>query len=440
MDPRFEPFSIWSDQPKDLQPRLSGNVRADVVIIGGGFTGLSAAMTHWGEGRDVVVLESEFCGAGASGRNAGHLTPTVGRDIVYCLKAFGREKGAALARFSDDAVRYTESMMERYGIACDYERVGNFIAGVHSSQFEPLERACDIANKAGVEMTLVRDHEMQQHGLPRHFPFGIKEHVGGVLNPGKLAQGLGCAALEAGIRIFEGSAVRSMDEGKQVVVTTDGGTVTADDVLIATNAYTVPSLGRMKSKLIPMRVTQFRTQPLDDAQLERLGWTGRSGIYTAHESLENYRLTADNRITGGSKWIQYKYGSELADGNQPGTFRKYDELFRVRFSELPDVTIDRFWGGWICLTLDFLPLCGTTGRHENIHYSVGYNGHGIAHANRLGHLMAMKMCGQAHDELNLFDRSFFPLLPEPFRWMAIKALLRSVSKPDEKLDKILAGQ
>eukprot|EP00439_Symbiodinium_sp_Y106_P088643 s1_g1179.t1 len=440
MDPRFEPFSIWADKPQNQKAPLTGNVRADVVIVGGGFTGLSAALTHWEQGRDVVLLEAEFCGAGASGRNAGHLTPTVGRDIVYCLKAFGREKGAALARFSDEAVRHVENLIERYGIECDYEPVGNFIAGVHPSQRDQLVRAAEVANTAGVEMTFVPEEEMRQTGLPSRFPFGIRENVGGVLNPGKLAQGLRRVALEAGIRIFENSPVRQIEEETPAIVWTDQGSVTADQVLMATNAYTVPSLKRMKQKLFPVRVSQFRSEPLNGDQLERLGWRSRAGIYTAHESLENYRLTADNRITGGSKFIQYGYGSRLPDGYQPDTFQKYDDLFRVRFPELPDVAIDRFWGGWICMTLDFLPFCGVTGRHKNIHYSLGYNGHGIAHANRLGRSVALDMCGEAQDELTLFDRRVFPLPPEPLRWLGVKGLHYATTRGDKKIDRELAAK
>ncbi len=440
MDPRFEPFSIWAEKPKDVAPALNQAIRADVVVIGGGFTGLSAAMAFAEQGRDVALLEADFCGAGASGRNAGHLTPTVGRDIVYCLKTFGVERGAALASFSDDAVHRTEALIRQHDIDCDYEPVGNIIAGVHPSQRAELVEAARIVNDAGVEMAFVSEDEVRQQGLPGSFLFGIKESVGGLLNPGKLAQGLRRAALQAGVRIYENTAVRDVQEGMPVTVTTDQGVVTAPEVFLATNAYTVPALRRMKSRLFPLRVTQFRTEPLTDDQLARLNWTGRAGIYTAHESLENFRLTSDNRITGGSKWVQYKYGSGLADGHQPNTFKQLDALFRVRFPELPDVAIDRFWGGWICMTFDFLPICGTTGRQKNIHYSLGYNGHGIAHANTMGRFMALAACGKPHEDLALFDRKIMPLPPEPLRWLSIQGMIYNAMRGDKKVDRDLAAK
>lgn len=439
MTARLEQFSNWGRPPADLQPSLQDHITADVAIIGGGFTGLSAARALRAQGASVVLLEAEFCGAGASGRNAGHLTPTVGRDIATCLKLFGKEKGLALARFSDESVEHVEQTIHDLNIDCDYEPVGNVIAGVHEAQRSRLQDAAATAAAAGIKMRFMDEAEIGQAGLPGAFKFGIKEDVGGVLNPLKLANGLRRAALDEGVQIFEASPVTGLKETDPAIVSTAGGQVTAHQVLIATNAYTGPSLGREKSRGFPLRVTQFRTEPLSDEQVERLGWRSRSGIYTGHRSLENFRLTADNRITGGSKWVQYQYGAGLAPAEQPETFAAYEQLLPVRFPEIPEIRIDQFWGGWICMTLDTLPVYRVSGRRQNIHTCFAYNGHGIAHANKMGQLAGLAMAGHASADLDLFNRRMLPLPPEPFKWMAVQFELARAMRPDRKVDEEIAA-
>ncbi len=124
----FIEVSPWISAPIDLQPQLQGPTRADVVIVGGGFTGLSTALELRARGVDAVIVERDHCGYGASGRNAGHLTPTIGKDFPSLVKAAGRDRAVAFARFADKAVRYTEQLMERLNIDCDYRPTGNIVA------------------------------------------------------------------------------------------------------------------------------------------------------------------------------------------------------------------------------------------------------------------------------------------------------------------------
>jgi len=193
----------------------------------------------------------------------------------------------------------------------------------------------------------------------------------------------------------------------------------------------------MRSKVFPVRVTLFRTAPLTEAQWNRVGWQGREPLYTAHEAMENYRSQADGRISGGSKWVQYGYGSTLTTGHHPEVFADWRRLFARRFPELPDVPIESFWGGWIGLTLDFLPLHGANARGTVFH-GLGYNGHGIAQATYAGPMLADQVLGRPNAEVDLFRRRLFPLPPEPLRWLVLKGITSMLDRIDARVDADLA--
>lgn len=432
---RFMDVSPWVTQPDDLTPSLKGVGRADVVIIGGGYTGLSAALRLREQGVDVALLEKDYCGMGASGRNAGHLTPTIGKDVFTCIKTFGEERGVALARFGDKAVEFTQDFLRDRDIDCDYAPTGNIIAGVHGDQYPLLEQSAAIARKVGIHMTFLDEAAMRGRGLPASFRFGILETVGGHLHPGKYVAALRRLVIAAGVRVYENSAVQAITEGPALKVCTATGEISAEKVLIATNAYTGPTLGLMQNRLLPVRVSQFMTAPLSERQLAAIGWPNREGIYTAHELLENYRLTADNRLIGGSKWVHYAFGNRLAEGNRPALFRRLAGVFRRRFPELHDLEILGFWGGWIAVTLDFLPLFGVSDQNERIHYSLGYNGHGVAQATMMGAASADAIMGRPWDELAVLQRRLWPLPPEPLRWLAYQALIKPLEWKDALLDR-----
>ncbi|HWA60633.1 MAG TPA: FAD-dependent oxidoreductase [Caulobacteraceae bacterium] len=431
----YRETSVWVDAPADLQPPLDADTRADVVVVGGGLTGLSAALDLRRAGLDVLLLEMDWCGKGASGRNAGHLTPTIGKDLPTLVNYVGKDRAAQYAAFAERAVHHTEQVFAEHAIDCDYQPVGNVVAGLHPRHRDPLRRAADLAAGIGVNSIFLDEAEMRRRRLPEAFKFGVLEGAGGHLHPGKYVMGLRRAALAAGVRICEGTRVEAVDEAG-VSVRTGRATARADKLVLATNAYTPVTLGRMKSRLFPLRVTLFHTAPLSDAQLERLGWTGREGVYTAHESLESYRLTADRRIVGGSKFVQYGYGSALVDGRMPAVFDSYGPLFRERFPTLADVAIETFWGGWIAMTLDFLPFSEANARGTVIQ-GMGYNGHGVAQATYNGRLIADQVLGAPNEDVELLKRRVIPLPPEPLRWLIVRGLMAYYDGFDRRVDRDL---
>lgn len=435
MDAAVLELSPWVKAPEPPAPPLAGEARADVVVVGGGYAGLNTALNLRERGVDVVLLEQQFCGFGASGRNAGHLTPTIGKDAPTLTLLFGREKAGALMRFADRAVKYAEATIARHAIACDYLPSANIIAGVHPRQEKALRKAVSAGAALGAQLTWLDGAEMRRRGLPPAFTFGVLEGCGGHLHPGKYVLGLRAAALRAGVRVHEQSPVTAIEEGAKVRARTASGSVSADHLVIATNAFTPVTLGRLRNRVVPVRVSLFRTPPLTPAQRARVGWPNREGVYTAHEILESYRIDGEGRIVGGSKVVNYVYGGGLAPADQPEAFAALDRAFRDRFPMLDDVPVEAYWGGWIGMTLDFLPLCGTSG---NVHHGVAFNGHGIAQASYMGRLLADRVLGVAGEDAELLARRGIPIPPEPLRWLLVKALIGLFAGMDARVDRALA--
>lgn len=435
----YREISPWVEPPADDAPPLATDLRVDIAIIGGGYTGLSAARNLRAAGIDVAVLEQDFAGAGASGRNAGHLTPTIGKDLPTLLRLFGRARAEALVRFADDAVTYTEETIAALALECDYVASGNVLAGVHPKHEARLRKAAETAAALGGHVRFLGPEQMRACGLPPAFLSGVLEMRGGTLHPGRYVTGLRRHVRDAGVRLFEGTRVDAIEDGAPVRLRCPGGVVTADRVILATNAYT-PALGWKSRSVAPLRVALFETAPLDHEQLGSLGWHGREGIYTAHEILESYRLTTRGTIVGGSKIVRYAWGSRLSPGYDPGAFGIIERGFRARFPELGRVAIETFWGGWIGLTLDFLPLVGAGGTHGNVLYGIGYAGHGVAQATLVGAMLAERVQGRTHPSEVALARKERAWPPEPLRWLGAKLLVSVLSAIDARTDRqIRAG-
>jgi glycine/D-amino acid oxidase-like deaminating enzyme len=275
---------------------------------------------------------------------------------------------------------------------------------------------------------------MRERGVPPAFLCGVLEECGGTLNPGRYVAGLRAAALRAGVRIFEGTRVTRVEDGARVVACGLHGRVRADHAVVATNAYT-HALGRRRRHVVPLRVSLFETEKLTAADLAAVGWPGREGIYTAHEALENYRITAHGTLTGGSKIVRYRYASGFAPGEDPAAFVGIERAFRERFPMLREVRVANFWGGWIGFTLDVLPQFGVEGSHANVHFGVGFNGHGIAQATLTGSMLAQRVLGRDDPHAAALERKLRAWPPEPLRWLGAQVLNRGLALVDARTDR-----
>ncbi len=295
----FAGGSVWMDGVTPAATPLAGDLTTDVAIVGGGFTGLSTAIALRAAGHSVVVLEADHVGHGASGRNAGHLTPVIGKDLPTLALLF-RRRARPLIELVELAIAHVERTIAEHAIDCAYEPVGNVLAAVHPKQHGMLDKAGKAAAALGLDAEMLEPDAMRARDLPATFTRGLLMRRGGILDPGRYVRGLRRIAEDAGAVIAERTPVARIEEGSPASVVTPHGVVRARTVVLATNAWT-PALGWLRGAIARFHVYLFATAPLGAAERAAIGWRGREGIYTAHEILESYRLTAGHRIVGRSR-------------------------------------------------------------------------------------------------------------------------------------------
>jgi glycine/D-amino acid oxidase-like deaminating enzyme len=384
----------WAEPIIAAEPALAGDVTCDVAVIGGGVGGMTAALSLAQSGADVALIEAETCGWGASSRNAGYVTNSVAADPALLTLLFRRSKVRALFKFAEAAVEFTEHTIASRAIDCDFEKAGIVQAAVSRGQLRKARRNAEIMAEAGSSAEFVEGREA---GLPEGFLGGMREGVGGVLNPGKYVQGLRCAVLASGARVFEHSRVQEIADGAAgVTITTATARVRAMQALLTTNAYSKDFTITPRRLVSPVWTSLVETEPIAPERLDAIGWTSRAPMVTVHMILESYRVTPRNTIVFGTRRLETTTGPLLA--RTPST-RVVEDLvrgFRERFPGLSDVAPQRTWGGWIGMSSTWLPVAGQVS--SNVLYSLACNGHGFAQAQYVGHMLAGSLSGTSMPE------------------------------------------
>lgn len=425
-----EPY--WMTQLPVIQVGQTNRKRFEAAVIGAGYTGLSAAIRLANLGIDTVLIEQKVCGYGASGRNAGHLTPTIGKDIPTLLMMYGEAKTKELITFAERSVQFTESMIRDGKMTCNYLDSGNIMAAVTPGQTKRMCKSADTAIRLGLDMEWLDQSAMAEKGIPASFMSGIHEHVGGTLHPGMYLSCLKDLAIRKGVSIMENTFVLEYKKGRKLNIHTRNGIIEADKMVLATNGYR-PLHKWIQRKTVPLTVTLMESAPLSDGELANLGWRNKEGIYTGHEILESYRLTTRNTIVAGSKIVTPRI--DYREMDMPG---KMDasiirSAFDQRFPALNQLPTQSFWSGTICFTIDFLPIIKLL--EDGVSTACAYAGHGIAAASYTGHIAADMLVEKQPRKHILSDRRVFTLPPNFILKPLVRLIIAVLQFFDKRADK-----
>ena len=372
---------------------LAGDIKADICIIGGGFTGLSAAVACVEAGLDVVLLEGEQIGFAASGRNGGQMIPGFNMAAADLIKLVGEDVGQQLYLLAMSARDRVHARIERHEIDCDL-RQGHIHLAAKKSDFAYFKDEVTFSDRllgAG-EAVLVAPTDIGQYVGVAGYHGGVYVAKGGHLHPLKYARGLKRAAKSAGARIFEGSRAVSIIEGEKVVVRTISGSVTASNVFLACDAETADLAPKAGRYTMPVLNYIIATEPLSDDRARAL-IPSNSAVSDSRFVLNYFRLSADNRLlfAGGEKYTP-KPPEDIAAFVRPYMLKL--------FPQLADVRIDYAWGGTVGITVNRLPHIGRDGNKLFAH---GYSGHGVLLTTLVGELLADSLKGDSRN-FDLFQK------------------------------------
>jgi glycine/D-amino acid oxidase-like deaminating enzyme len=433
------PCSFWLDSlPRRATGEpLSETIDADLCVVGGGYTGLWAALRAKAENpeREVVLLEAMSCGAGASGRNGGFLDASLTHGLSNGLRRFPAE----IELLEELGLRNFEGLrddLERYGIACDYEATGDLAVALAAHELDELGPHAELLRRFGHDVTVLDAEQTRaQLNSPKYLG-GLWDRTGSALvDPGRLADGLRAAANRIGVRISELSPVRALRMGHTgVSVRTEGGVVNARRVLLATGAYP-PVLRAIKRYVAPVYDYALMTEPLSAAQLSAIGWRSRQGVSDMGNQFHYYRPTSDGRILWGGYDAVYRYGGDVGPhrDQHDATFAKLSQHFFATFPQLEGLRFSHRWGGPIDTCSRFSLFVGSAHK-DRVAYALGYTGLGVC-ASRFGAGVALELLDARASELTQLslvrDRPV-PFPPEPLRSAAIQLTRNRLAAADRR--------
>jgi glycine/D-amino acid oxidase-like deaminating enzyme len=434
-DAERRPF--WWDTlaPRAPHAPLSQVDDADLCIVGGGFTGLWAALyaKQLEPARDVVVLEATRCGNGASGRNGGFLLASLTHGLANGQTRFPDEIGQ-LERVGRRNFDQLAEDLSRLGIDADYEATGDISVALEPHELSELGGDARLLRRFGHEVDVLDATQVREQLNSPLFLGGLWVRTGSALvNPSKLADGLRDAAVAAGVRVFEYSPVRTIRRGGgEVSLSTEGGVVRAARVLLATSAYP-PLLSVMRRYVAPVYDYALVTEPLDRDRLHTIGWQGRQGFGDMGNQFHYYRPTADNRILWGGYDAVYRYGGPVGpelDDHEP-TFARLSQHFFTQFPQLEGLRFTHRWGGAIDTCSRFAVFFGSALDGRAV-YALGYTGLGVG-ASRFGARVAIDLLDGRTSEataLSLVRRRPLPFPPEPLRSAVIRLTRNRLAAAD----------
>ena len=435
------PLSFWLDDPDAPEPLppLVGPERADLVVVGGGYSGLWAALLARQDdpSRDVVLLEGDRCGWAASGRNGGFCAASLTHGIANGADRFPGEIDT-LERLGAENLDAIESTVTELGIGCDFERTGELDVATEPHQVAWLREAEGRARVHGAEPVFMDGDSLQAQIHSPTLLAGLwDERSCALVNPARLAWGLRAACVAAGVRVFEHSRVDGIASAgpgscAPMLVHTAHGRVVTAKVVLATNAAPSP-IRRLRKYVVPVYDYVLMTEPLDALQRESVGWDRRQGIGTIGNQFVYLRPTSDHRILFGGYDAVYHYGNGMGPAleQRPATFTVLSTRFAEMFPQLEEVAFTHSWSGAIDTCSRFCAFFDRSfdGRVSSV---AGYTGLGVG-ASRFGARVALDLVSGADTELtrlSIVRRKPIPFPPEPVRSVGINLTRWSLARAD----------
>jgi glycine/D-amino acid oxidase-like deaminating enzyme len=398
--------SYWLDTspqgPDRSATEVAGNL--DVAVVGAGLTGLSAALHLARKGAKVAVFERDTVAFGASGRNGGMATTGLSIGFRDAIARYGFPTASALFLTYNDAIDGIEKIVGEEGIDCDFARTGKMNLAAKPSHYDGLRKTHEVlGERLGYETQMVPKSEMRSEIGSAYYHGAMVDPKGAGLHVGKFTRGLAEAAAALGVQIHEKASVDEVVrlDGTRHKVVTSRGSVTADQVLVATSGYTGRPFRWMQLRIAPVGSFIIVTEPLGKEVCDQL-LPNRRMASDSKNLLYYFRITPDNRLLFGGR-ARFAMSSPQSDEKSGRILR---EAMVSVFPQLAKARVDYCWGGLVDMSLDRMVHAG---EHEGLFYSLGYSGHGVQMATYMGKQMAEYMDGA--DDANPWRDLTFKRIP-----------------------------
>ncbi len=381
----------------DMQP-LASDIQADILIIGGGISGLMTAYTLAKAGRtNIILVEKSFIGGGATGKSSGFITPDSELEFSDLVTRFGVDEAKKLWAFANNGVSLIEQSIHENALSCDYVVQDSLFIANTEKKFKLIEEECGLLNEHYGGSDLYDKEKIKTL-------IGSDTYAGGVryagtfgINGFEYAQGLKKALQHMGVKIYEGTHIQSVHDHR--AITKDGYHIEAEHIVVTIDRF-LPELGIFPKETYQAQTFLTISKPLSDAQVASLFPQGKLMVWDSDLIYQYFRITGDNRLLFGAASMLYTYlPFEHAKGSNR-ILKKIQSYIQKKFSHLPEpIDIEYFWPGLIGVSKDFLPICGST--KSGLYYISGVAG--LPWGAACGHYIAEKILAGRKDLDHFFD-------------------------------------
>jgi glycine/D-amino acid oxidase-like deaminating enzyme len=425
--------SVWvvESAPPAPSPPLRGRLVTDVAIVGGGFTGVSTAwhLRRANPGLGIALLEAGVLGQGASGRNGGQVLNWVNGVEPKTPEELRRIHGATRA-----GIDLAEQLATRFAPPGTFRRQGALTIYTDLRRAEAAAAHVEELGRTGIPAEFVPGSRLGIHGASG----AILDPLAGRLNGFALLQALRPVLREDGVALHEGTLVRRVRPGREIVLETAEGEVRARALVLATNGYT-PALGFFRLGLLPLHSHVIATSPLPDEEWQRIGWGRWDGFTDDLDRIAYACRTPRGRLLfggGGNAAYSYRLGGRPAPTPraEARAIPFMQGVLAHYFPETVGAKIEQRWAGLLALTLDRICSMGVGGRHRNVYHALGYSGHGVALGLLAGRVLADLFAGnhEAWRDQPFYQKRLTPFPPEPFLWLGYQVITRVTGKSPRK--------